>query len=59
MLTVNEFRKYWAADEELVRVLSDVEDIRPPFVRGNRPGGMKAAERALLLLTLLRKKACG
>ncbi len=59
MLTVNEFRKYSAADEELVRALSEIEDIRPPFVRGNRPGGMEAAERALSLLTLLRKKARG
>jgi len=59
MLTVNEFRKYSAADEELVGALSEIEDIRPPFVRGNRPGGTEAAARALSLLTLLRKKAGG
>lgn len=57
MLTVNELRKYRVADEEFVDALSEIEDIRPGYVRGNLPGGEKAAERALELLALLRRKA--
>ena len=57
MLTVNELRKYRVAEEELVAALSEIEDIRPAYVRGNRPGGEMAAERALELLALLRRKA--
>lgn len=59
MLTVNELRKYRVADEELVNALAEIEDIRPAFVRGNAPGGEKAAERAITLLELLRRKATG
>jgi hypothetical protein len=57
MLTVNELRKYRVADEELVDALSEIEDIRPGYVRGNLPDGEKAAARALELLALLRRKA--
>ena len=57
MLTVNELRKYRVADEALVDALSEIEDIRPGYVRGNLPGGEKAAERTLELLALLRQKA--
>ena len=57
MLTVNELRKYRVADEELVAALTEIEDIRPAYVRGNLPGGEKAAERALHLLAVLRRKA--
>jgi hypothetical protein len=57
MLTVNELRKYRVADAELLDALAEIEDIRPPYVRGNRPGGEQAAERARALLALLRRKA--
>ncbi len=57
LLTVNELRKYRVADEELVDALSEIEDLRPAYVRGNLDGGEKAAERALDLLALLRRKA--
>jgi hypothetical protein len=57
MLTVNELRRYKVADEELVSALAEIEDIRPAFVRGNRPGGEKAADRAVELLGVLRAKA--
>lgn len=57
MLTVNDLRKYRVADAELVDALTEIEDIRPGFVRGNLPGGEKAAERALQLLALLRGRA--
>ncbi len=57
MLTVNELRRYKVADEQLVSALAEIEDIRPAFVRGNLPGGEKAAERAIGLLAILRAKA--
>jgi len=57
MLTVNDLRKYRVADAELLDALTEIEDIRPGFVRGNLPGGDKAAQRALALLSLLRRKA--
>jgi hypothetical protein len=57
MLTVNELRKYRVANDELVDALSEIEDIRPAYVRGNLPGGEKAAARALELLALLRRRA--
>ena len=57
MLTVNELRKYKVADEELVNALAEIEDIRPAFVRGNLPGGDRAADRAVELLGVLRAKA--
>jgi hypothetical protein len=59
MLTVNDLRKYQIADAELINALSEIEDIRPAYVRGNLPGGDKAAERALALLSSLRRKASG
>ena len=59
MLTVNELRKYRVADERLVDALSEIEDIRPGYVRGNLPGGEKAAERALAMLAQLRQGAVG
>jgi hypothetical protein len=59
LLTVNELRMYRVADEALVSALAEIEDIRPAFVRGNHPGGEKAADRALALLAILRKKALG
>ena len=59
MLTVNELRRCQAADRELVDALVEIEDIRPPFVRGNVAGGPQAAARALELLGVLRRKAGG
>ena len=57
MLTVNELRKYRVADERLVDALTEIEDIRPGYVRGNLAGGEQAAERALELLAQLRRGA--
>lgn len=57
LLTVNELRKYRVADAGLLDALTQIEDIRPPYVRGNFPGGEKAAERALALLATIRDKA--
>ena len=54
LLTVNEYRRLCVADESLVAALAAIEDLRPPFVRGNRDGGEAAAQRATALLALLR-----
>ncbi|WP_137918085.1 hypothetical protein [Hydrogenophaga sp. 2FB] len=57
LLTINEFRRLSVADAELVNALADIENIRPPFVRGSWAGGEQAAERALALLRSIRNKA--
>ena len=57
LLTVNEYRRLCVADEPSVKALSAIEDLRPPFVRGNRPDGEAAGERALALLATLRGAA--
>ena len=44
LLTVNAYRKLCVANEEMVRALSEIEDLRPPFVRGNMPGAEAAAD---------------
>jgi hypothetical protein len=59
LLTLNEYRRLSVADESLVKALTEIEDLRPAYVRGNFPGGEQAAERALALLALIRSKAEG
>ena len=57
LLTVNEYRRLCVADGVLVTALAEIEDLRPPFVRGNSAGGGRAAERALDLLARIRSRA--
>jgi hypothetical protein len=57
LLTVNEYRRLCVADAALVAALTEIEDMRPAFVRGNRAGGERAAERALELLAGIRARA--
>ncbi len=57
LLTINEYRRLAIADGELMQALTEIEDSRPPHVRGNWPGGEQAGERALELLALLRARA--
>ncbi len=57
LLTVNEYRRLCVANEEMVRALSEIEDLRPPFVRGNWPGAQAAADRARGLLSVIRRGA--
>jgi hypothetical protein len=57
LLTVNEYRRLCVADGEIVRALSEIEDLRAPFVRGNWPGAQAAADRALALLSVIRTRA--
>ena len=56
-LTVNEFRRLSIADKRLVSLLSEIEDIRPLYVRGDVAGGSAQADRALHLLSQLRSIA--
>jgi hypothetical protein len=57
LLTINEYRKLCVANEAMVRALSEIEDLRPAFVRGNMPGAQAAADRARGLLSVIRLKA--
>jgi hypothetical protein len=59
LLTINEYRRLSVADESLIKALTEIEDLRPPYVRGNRAGGEQAAERAVALLARIRAKAGG
>lgn len=57
LLTVNAFRRFSVADSTSLQALSEIEDLRPPFVRGNWAGGERAAQRALSLLAVIRDRA--
>ncbi len=57
LLTVNEYRRLSVMDESLINALAQIEDMRPPFVRGNLAGGEGAADRALEFLAIIRAKA--
>ena len=57
MLVVNELRMLRLVRHGLIDALTEIEDIRPAWVRGNLPGGAQAAERALALLATLRAAA--
>ena len=57
LLTINQFRKFSVVGASLMDALAAIEDLRAPYVRGNRAGGEAAAERALALLALVRSVA--
>ncbi len=57
MLVVNELRKLRLVRDGLIDALTEIEDIRPAWVRGNLAGRDQAAERALALLARLRTAA--
>ena len=50
MLTVNEFRRLAAAHGPLIAMLSEIEDLRPVYVRGDAAGGVGIADHAVALL---------
>lgn len=54
MLTINEFRRLAAANEELMRTMAEIEDLRPLHVRGDLPGGPEVADQACQLLDRIR-----
>lgn len=57
LLTVNEYRRLCVGANDAVKSLSEIEDLRPPYVRGNVVGGAQAAKRAVELLAIIRAKA--
>jgi hypothetical protein len=58
MLVVNMLRKYSLAEGELLDALTEIEELRPLYVRGDLPDGSRAAERAVALLHSIRVLAC-
>ena len=54
MLTVNEYRRYAAANEDLIGRLAEIEDVRPLYVRGDVAGGREVADRMGELLERIR-----
>lgn len=57
MCTVNAIRKYSILEADLIRALSEIEDLRPLHVRGDMPGGESAGARSLDLLAAIRRRA--
>jgi len=57
LLTVNEFRRLQVTAQDAVQALAAIEDARPPYVRGNHPGGERAAQQALDSLAVIRAAA--
>ncbi len=54
MLVVNDLRRYRLLADGAIDALSEIEDLRPAWVRGNAAGGDEAARRAMRLLERLR-----
>ncbi|HEY5856299.1 MAG TPA: hypothetical protein VIW24_20225 [Aldersonia sp.] len=57
MLVVNTLRKYCIVEPDMLRALSDIEEFRPLFVRGDAAGAPEAAQRALALLAEISVRA--
>ena len=57
MLVVSMLRKYALAEGELLGALTEIEELRPLYVRGDLPDGSRAAARALERLRLIRALA--
>lgn len=57
MLVVNTLRKYAIVEADLLRDLGEIEELRPLFVRGDLPGGVSAADRAVELLRAIHVRA--
>jgi hypothetical protein len=56
-LRVIDYRRFSAAAPVLVHTLEEIENLRPPYVRGDAPDGAAAGERALELLQIVCKEA--
>src|SRR5690606_4690973 len=59
MLTINAFRRYSVYAEAPMRHMSEIEDMRPFFVRGDANGGEQAADKAWALCSSIREIAMG
>ena len=56
-LRVIDYRRFAVAAPVLVNTLEEIEALRPPYVRGDEPGGLAGGERALALLQVIRSEA--
>jgi hypothetical protein len=56
-LRVIDYRRFVVAAPVLAHTLEDLEALRPPFVRGDEPGGPAAGHRAIDLLKIVRWEA--
>ncbi len=57
MTIVAYLRKYQLAEKELLGALTEIEELRPLYVRGDVPGGAEAGARAIALLSIIRDRA--
>lgn len=57
MLVVNTLRKYSIVEPELMRSLTDIEELRPLYVRGDLPDAQQAATTAIALLGRIAARA--
>ena len=56
-MTVGERRKMLATAPDALHALDEIERLRTPYVRGDMPGGERAAQVALDCLARLRRMA--
>ena len=56
-LTGNQWKKFGIVIEDMLKAIEEIENLRPMYVRGDVPGGGKAAGRARELLNLSRDRA--
>jgi hypothetical protein len=56
-LTGNQWKKYGIVVDDMLKALDEIENIRPMYVRGDVPGGDKAAARARELLEFARTRS--
>lgn len=57
MLTINAFRRYSVYAEAAMRHMSEIEDMRPFYIRGDALGGEQAADKANSLCSKIRNLA--
>ena len=53
----DDLRRYRLVGDGVIDALSEIEDLRPAWVRGNVAGGERAADRAFALLGTVRRAA--
>jgi hypothetical protein len=56
-LTGNQLKKYGIVAEDMLDALDEIENLRPMYVRGDVPGGDRAAARVRELLRFARRRA--
>lgn len=57
MLTINEYRRLSVYAPNAMKAMSEIEDLRPLYVRGDVRDGQDAADQAERLCAILREMA--